>query len=137
MARMSPEVAKNFLGLQKDGKLSRCPNMPNCTCSAHEDDRDHFLKPMRFKGSSDEAKSRLKSVLSKQEGFKIVEDKGNYLRVEVTSGFFKFVDDVEFHIQPAQNIIQFRSASRLGYWDFRANQKRMKNIIHLFEAAGR
>jgi len=133
---MSPNVAKKSLGLQKNGKLSQCPDMPNCVCTAHKEDKAHIAKPMTFNGSPAEAKTCLKEILAKKEGYTIVEEKDNYLRVEVVSGIFKFVDDVEFHFQPENKEIHFRSASRLGYWDIGANRKRMKQLKQLFEATG-
>ncbi len=136
MARMTPSIAKTSLGLQKNGQLSRCPGMPNCVCTAHKDDKAHMAAPLTFTGSPEAAKACLQEVLAKQAGYKIVEEKDHYLRVEVVSGIFKFVDDVEFHFQPAMKEIHFRSASRLGYWDIGANRKRMKKLKQLFEAAG-
>ncbi len=132
MARMSPELAKTFIGVQKDGKLSRCPDMPNCVCSQHADDKDHFQEPILFKGSVDEAKDFLQSALKSMTGARVVANQGPYLRVEFTSGFFKFVDDVEFLAVPEQGLIHFRSASRLGKWDIGANRKRMEELKQEF-----
>ena len=133
MSRMSPELAKTFIGVQKDGKLSRCPDMPNCVCSQHPDDKDHFEEPLAFKGTVDDAKKYLQEVLTKMSGARIVANQGPYLRVEFTSGFFKFVDDVEFLCSPEQGLIHFRSASRLGRWDIGANRKRMVELKDTFK----
>ena len=134
MDRMTPDRAKSLVGLQTGGKLSPCPSMPNCVCSSHEGDKAHYLPPIPFKGSIDTARQRLKEVLKSQKNFKIVEEKAFYLRVEVTSSFFKFVDDLEFVLNADEKKIHFRSASRLGYSDLGANRKRINMVLQLFEA---
>ena len=52
----------------------------------------------------------------------------NYLHVECRSFWFRFVDDVEFLIDPEQKLIQFRSASRVGYSDLGVNRRRMETL---------
>lgn len=133
MARMSPEVAKTFLGVQKDGKLSRCPDMPNCTCSQYPDDRKHFQEALVFKGEIASAKKHIEAVVKEMKGAKIVSEKGPYLHATFTSGLFKFVDDVEFLIKPDEGLVHFRSASRLGKWDLGANRRRMEELRSKFQ----
>jgi len=58
----------------------------------------------------------------------IVEDANGHIRAGATSKVFKFVDDVEFWLDPAKRIIQVRSASRVGYWDFGVNRKRIESL---------
>lgn len=134
MARMNPTLAKTFLGVQKNGKLSRCPDMPNCVCSQYPDDTAHFMEPLNFKGSVDDARAKLKNIIRNFKGFNLVEEKGDYLRVEVVSSLFRFVDDIEFLFNAEANRIHFRSASRLGTWDLGANRKRVLEIKKLFES---
>lgn len=136
MARMTPELAKTFLGLQKDQKLSRCPDMPNCVCSAHPDDKSHFMDALPFRGSLADTQKKLRTVLAGLSGYRLVEEKPDYWRVEITSSLLKFVDDLEFHFIDAQKLVHFRSASRLGYWDLGANKSRMEKIRSLYQATG-
>ena len=45
-------------------------------------------------------------------------------------GPMQFVDDVEFWFPPGKDsIVEYRSASRLGNFDFDINRKRIKVII--------
>jgi len=44
-----------------------------------------------------------------------------------------FVDDLEFYFSK-ENVIQVRSASRLGYSDFGVNRKRVEKLRELFAA---
>ncbi len=133
MARMTPDLAKKFLGLQKNGKLSKCPDMPNCVCTCYPDDTKHAMPPIPFTDSVEQAKARLQKVLNSKKGFHIVEEKGDYLRVEVVSSMFKFIDDLEFVFMPKEKVIHFRSASRLGYWDVGANKSRIHKLVAAYQ----
>ena len=59
---------------------------------------------------------------------KIVTVDDNYLYAEFRSALFRFVDDVEFLIDPKERAIHFRSASRVGYSDLGVNRHRMEQI---------
>jgi uncharacterized protein (DUF1499 family) len=45
---------------------------------------------------------------------------------------FRFVDDVEFWIDAKNQVIHFRSASRVGHSDLGANRARMESIRKAF-----
>ncbi|TPW10448.1 MAG: hypothetical protein FD130_2218, partial [Halothiobacillaceae bacterium] len=80
------------------------------------------------------AKSDLLRVVRSLAHMQIIEDKGDYLHVTVTSAIFKFVDDVEFLIEDSHKVIHVRSASRTGYSDFGVNRRRVEKIQRLFAA---
>ena len=63
---------------------------------------------------------------------RIVEEERDYLRVEVRSAFFRFVDDVELAIDADAGLVHFRSASRVGHSDLGANRRRMETLRGLF-----
>ncbi len=58
----------------------------------------------------------------------LITEDGNYLHFEVKSLVFRFVDDTEFLLDEAEEVIHFRSASRVGYSDMGANRKRVEKI---------
>lgn len=58
----------------------------------------------------------------------MVQREQDYLRAEAVSRVFRFVDDVEFEILPEEGSIQVRSASRVGYWDFGVNRRRIERV---------
>jgi uncharacterized protein (DUF1499 family) len=70
----------------------------------------------------------LQEALQATPGARIVDSKPDYLRAECTTRLMKYVDDVEFWHDPAANVIQVRSASRLGREDFEANRKRVETL---------
>ncbi len=90
------------------------------------------MTPIQYKGSLEDARRRLLEIVRALQRVTVVEDTGNYLKVEVCSTFFSFVDNVEFEFDDAAKLIHFRSASRLGYYDFGVNRRRMETIIRKF-----
>jgi uncharacterized protein (DUF1499 family) len=114
------------LGLS-DGRLSDCPDKPNCVNSQAGDAR-HAIEPLPLKTSAAAALEILQALMQQQDRAKIVVAGDNYLHVEFRSPLFRFVDDVEFVIDEPQGLIHFRSASRVGYSDLGANRKRMEKI---------
>ena len=110
-----------------DGRLAVCPASPNCV-STQADDAEHRMQPVSFAGSADEAMQRIKAVVATMPRTKIVTAGDNYLHVEFRSALFRFVDDVEFLIDPDEQLVHFRSASRVGYSDIGANRRRMEQI---------
>lgn len=62
------------------------------------------------------------------EGADIIMETDHYLYAEFTSKTMRFVDDVEFYLDEENRLLNFRSASRLGYGDFGVNRKRIESI---------
>ncbi len=114
------------------GKLSECPDRPNCICSEFEADATHYTDPVVFSQiTTSEVLSRLKNSI-REMGGNIQTEEGNYLAATFTSAFFRFVDDLEIRIDSDQKIIHMRSASRAGYSDRGVNRERielLKNYI--------
>lgn len=117
-----------------NGQLTPCPETPNCVNSQTTNEA-HFVAPIYFIGTTQEAQIHLLQILKEFEQSKIVSVQENYIRAEFTSKIFSFVDDVEFYFpasEKAEVIIHLRSASRIGYSDLGANQKRIEQIRDKF-----
>ena len=111
----------NNLGV-KDGKLSACPGTPNCV-SSQSNDAQSQIEPLPMV-SMDE----IKKVLQGMERATIVEETDKYLYAEFKSKLMGYVDDVEFYLDSDANVVQVRSASRLGKSDLGVNRKRVEEI---------
>jgi uncharacterized protein (DUF1499 family) len=118
------------LGLA-NGRLADCPSSPNCV-STQASDAEHRMEPIPFTGASEEAMQRIKELVEEMPRTKIVTAEDNYLHVEFRSALFRFVDDVEFLIDPHEQLVHFRSASRVGHSDFGVNRRRMEQIQKVF-----
>ncbi len=110
-----------------NGRLADCPTSPNCV-STQANDAEHRMEPIPFTGSSEEAMQRIKELVEEMPRTKIVTVEDNYLHAEFRSSVFRFVDDVEFLVDPKERAIHFRSASRVGYSDLGVNRRRMEQI---------
>ena len=118
------------LGLSR-GKLSPCPASPNCVCSEVSDE-PHSVAPLEFKGTPPEAEKKLRQAVLGMRNTTLIEAKNGYLSAEFRSTFFRFVDDVEFSIEPEAKRIQVRSASRVGRSDLGVNRRRIEEIRRRF-----
>lgn len=107
--------------------LSPCPDSPNCVSTRSREPR-HAMPPLPYLQSGQESMDRLLRIVQGMKRAKIVSATPNYLHVEFRSALFQFVDDVEFVLDDAARLIHFRSASRIGWYDFGVNRRRMTQI---------
>jgi uncharacterized protein (DUF1499 family) len=116
-----------------DGKLTACPDSPNCVSSQSADPR-HAIDPLRYEGTVGKARELLIEAVSgmKRARMTVVEER--YLQAEFTSPLLRFVDDVEFLLDDGAKTIHVRSASRVGYSDLGVNRRRVEEIRSRFDA---
>ena len=126
--------AMAVIGLD-NGQLSPCPESPNCVVSQNGDE-DHTIAAIPYKSDRATAKETLLKVLSVVPRTQIIEQTDNYIHAESTSRIFKFVDDAEFYFPQDENVIQVRSASRVGESDLGVNRRRIEQIRLAMEDIG-
>ena len=113
-----------------NSELTPCPETPNCV-NSQADSEKHYIQPINYAGTQQEAHDRLLQILESEKRTKILTVQENYIQVEFTSALFRFVDDVEFYfpeVQDDETVIHLRSASRVGHSDLGANRKRIERI---------
>ncbi|XP_050237355.1 uncharacterized protein LOC126687047 [Mercurialis annua] len=138
-----------YLGVQKNQQsLALCPATKNCiSTSENISDLTHYAPPWNYNGnrkkpvSKEVAMQELLQVIESTKPDKftpsIVEENENYVHVEYQSPILGLVDDVEFWFPPGNNsIVEYRSASRLGNFDFDYNRKRIKTLREELEKKG-
>jgi uncharacterized protein (DUF1499 family) len=110
-------------------RISGCPSSPNCVSSLAADE-EHRIKPISFDGTPEAAWELLKRAIASEPRLRIVEERRDqwYLHAEATSLIFRFVDDVEFQLDPERKMLHLRSASRVGYWDLGVNRRRIERL---------
>lgn len=113
--------------------LPLCPESPNCV-SSQSSDPEHFVDPLVYRATLEEAKARLQQVLTSLPRTQIVEEQPTSIRAESTSLIFRFTDDLDFAFDDKQKLIHVRSASRVGYSDLGANRKRVEMIRQRFQS---
>jgi len=110
-----------------DGQLTLCPHAPNCVSSQSQDE-SHYVDPLAYEAALGEATEGLLSVLRAMKRIRIVHVDGGYIRAECRSALFGFIDDLEFYFDDGHKTIHVRSASRVGYYDFGVNRRRVERI---------
>lgn len=130
---LSACAGTNSLNLgARDGRLSPCPIRSNCV-SSQSTDAAYFIAPFFYTGIADDAFSRIKMIIMGMKRSTVVDETATYLHVEFTSALFRFVDDVEFLIDKDERTIHVRSSSRVGYYDFGVNRRRIERIRQAWE----
>lgn len=124
------QLAKPNIGLT-EGKLRPCGPKPNCVCSTYTSD-DHFIEAIKYNKDPAKFETDVRSYVASKKSFKLITLEINYAHIEDTSKIFGFVDDLE--LQLVDSIIEVRSASRVGYSDLGANQKRVEATRKFFES---
>jgi uncharacterized protein (DUF1499 family) len=93
------------------------------------------IEPLPFKNNNAAASMQaLMAVLKTMPDVTIVDAKPDYIYAQSQTKWLKFVDDVEFWVNPAKGVIDVRSASRLGREDFGVNRKRIQAIRAAYTA---
>lgn len=108
-------------------RLTPCPDSPNCV-SSQGSDSAHTVAPLSYDSDVEKVITDLKVVINSLKGATVVSESASYLRVEFQSDLFRFIDDVEFMVEDAARVIHVRSASRVGYYDFGVNRRRVEKI---------
>lgn len=114
------------IGTMED-KLTPCPDSPNCVSTQSEEKR-HAMKPLPYLQTREASREKILGILKDMKRTKMIKLTEFYIHVECRTALFRFVDDVEFFLDETTRGIHFRSASRVGYYDFGMNRRRMKRI---------
>jgi uncharacterized protein (DUF1499 family) len=94
------------------------------------------IAPLAVTGDGPATIARLEAIVRGMDGAKVVRSEPDYLYAQFTTRWLKFVDDLEFWFDPARNVIEVRSASRLGRSDLGVNRRRVE-AVRAALAAGR
>jgi len=107
--------------------LPPCPGAPNCVCSERPGTA-HSVDPWSFAGDPAAAWHTLVNLIARQPRTRIVSQSDSYLHAECRTALLRFVDDLEFRLDPTASAIHVRSESRLGYSDFGVNRRRVQTL---------
>ena len=111
----------------RESRLTPCPDSPNCV-SSQGSDSAYTVEPLTYDSEAEKIIADLKVVVGSMKGATIVSESAAYLHVEFQSDVFRFIDDVEFMVDDMAKVVHVRSASRVGYYDFGVNRKRIEKI---------
>lgn len=114
-----------------NGQLKAMPKSPNAV-STEATEEDKKVEPLKFKGDINKTRLTILNLLKNYEGAKVITSEKNYIYVVFSTKTMKYKDDVEFYLNDKTKLVQFRSASRVGYSDMGMNRKRYENIVNLY-----
>jgi len=107
---------QSSMSISNSGVLSECLIPTNC------------VKVEWSFANANKAFDQLVFIASSLPRTSTVESSKNYWHGIVRSLIFRFPDDLEILLIPSKNIVQVRSASRLGLGDLGVNQKRINSL---------
>lgn len=113
-------------------RLPPCPATPNCVSSLGQGRQ--YIRPFSIRGEAADSFATLHAVLGARKDTRIIAYEAQVLRVEFRTRL-GFVDNALFVLDPAQQVIQVRSAARLGYWDLGKNRQRLEDIRQQYDKA--
>jgi uncharacterized protein (DUF1499 family) len=125
----------------RDGRLKPPARTPNSVSSQAALYPDHprrqqaQIEPRHYQGDGAAAMARHKRVVEAMPGARLQRSEPGYLYATYTTPLMRYVDDVEFALDPAAGVIQVRSASRLGHGDRGLNRERIEDVRRRFDAA--
>jgi uncharacterized protein (DUF1499 family) len=90
------------------------------------------MAPFEVSSSTQDALDAVQAVLDATSGAKITNRTADRIDSVFTTRIFRFKDDVSFVVE--DGVLQFRSASRVGYSDLGANRKRMAALLPQIKA---
>ncbi|WP_116108927.1 DUF1499 domain-containing protein [Lewinella sp. IMCC34191] len=114
-------------------QLKPCPDSPNCVSTQSIQEKKK-REPIPFTGSAAEAKEKLKRVVGAMSRTELQKEEDNYLHYTFKTWPIPYIDDVEFLIDEEQQVIHYRSASRVGHSDLGVNSRRMKKVVDAYQA---
>ncbi|WP_158583469.1 DUF1499 domain-containing protein [Salinisphaera sp. Q1T1-3] len=113
--------------------FSPCPSAPHCVSSQAPADSDRHIAPFVFDEDGASAHRALLDVLAEADRVEILSDKPQFVHATFRTRM-GFVDDVYFIIHADRRIVDVKSASRVGYYDFGVNRRRVERLRAAFEA---
>jgi uncharacterized protein (DUF1499 family) len=132
--------APTDLGVQ-NGRLKGLSATDNCVSSQaglypeHRQRSYAEIAPLALRGDGPSTLAKLQTIISGMPGALIVTRRPDYLYAQFTTSLMKYTDDLELWFDPQAQVVQVRSASRLGKSDLRANRKRVEALRATLAAA--
>ena len=114
------------------GKLAPMPSSPNAVSSQTEIEEKR-VAPLPFKSDLASSKTAVLKALENYGNVEVITNSDNYIYAIHTTKTMRYRDDLEFYFDEAEQVIHFRSASRVGYSDRGLNRARYDAIAKSYQ----
>jgi len=114
--------------------LAACPSSPNCVSTMASD--NHAIKPFVLLTNTPFDMLALSNAIQQLDSRITINWQDNHLHAEISSRFLGFIDDLHLIVDQDKQRIHVRSASRLGYYDFGVNRKRVTKLRNILTKEG-
>lgn len=116
-----------------DGRLPECPPAPHCVSSLAAD-ADRRVEPFVLRDPAHDW-PRLLDTVAATERTTLVSRDQRYAHAEVMSPWHFYTDDLEL-LRAPDGRVDVRSTSRVGYYDFKVNRRRVEVLRQKLLDAG-
>ena len=127
-AHASDDGSKPLTSRQINQEALSCIHPGNCVNSFSS----YGLEALAFEGNGVQAMALLRATLATFPEATIVSSAPLYLEVIFTTTI-GFRDQIEFRIDESSKLIDFRSRSKIGLYDFNKNRSRMQDFSASFK----
>lgn len=117
------------------GRLAPCPRAPRCV-SSDAAQAGQRIEPLVLRAGADDAWRAAAAAVEALPRTRVVTRTGDYLHAECRSAIFRFTDDLELELRAVDGIIAVRSCSRVGYYDFGVNRRRVESLREHMQQTG-
>ena len=108
----------------------KCNIKTKCTRVAESNTRGYGLKPIKLEYNVDYVQKKVVEIIGTKPRMKIINDSSGFIHAIDVTLFFRFYDDIAIKIfeEKGKTVIWLQSRSRLGYYDFQVNEKRIQEL---------
>lgn len=128
LVALSGCTAQMRIGVSK-GQFLPCPSTPNCVSSqADVTDTEHYEAPLPYTIGSKGVIPIVANLVKEGPRSEIMTQTDRYIHATYKSAIFRFVDDVEFLVDPKTKNLHIRSLARMGTGDMGVNRRRVRDL---------
>ncbi len=108
----------------------KCNIKTKCTRVAESNTRGYGLKPIELEYDIDYIQKEIIKIIETKPRMKIINDRAGFIHATDVTPFFRFYDDIAIKIfeENDKTVVWLQSQSRLGYYDFQVNEKRIQTL---------
>lgn len=114
-------------------EFTACSSAPHCVSSQADKQGGHYVEPFAFAATADGARQALLKAIYSHDNATVERADERFIHASFRS-MLGFVDDMTFIVQPSDHIIDVKSSSRIGYYDFGVNKRRVETLREQFKA---